>query len=264
MLMEVKNQIYAIYLSIKYAFQRELLNKFTFLSNIIFMIINNACFIIQWVILYSIKDEVGGYSFKQVLLLWGVASFTFGISRFFFKEAFNLTDTINNGKLDNYLVQPKSVLISSITSSIEVSAIGDMLYGIVMIIVFGFTLKNVLLFLLCGICGALIIVSISIIFSSLSFWFGKTEIISETVNSLMINFSVYPEGIFTGIIRVMFYTILPLGITTYLPVRIISDFKFIYLLYLIIGTIIFVLLAFFVFYRGLRKYSSTNLMNARV
>ena len=150
--MEVKNQIYAIYLSIKYAFQRELLNKFTFLSNIIFMIINNACFIIQWVILYSIKDEVGGYSFKQVLLLWGVASFTFGISRFFFKEAFNLTDTINNGKLDNYLVQPKSVLISSITSSIEVSAIGDMLYGIVMIIVFGFTLKNVLLFLLCGIC----------------------------------------------------------------------------------------------------------------
>ena len=262
--MEVKNQIYAIYLSIKYAFQRELLNKFTFLSNIIFMIINNACFIIQWVILYSIKDEVGGYSFKQVLLLWGVASFTFGISRFFFKEAFNLTDTINNGKLDNYLVQPKSVLISSITSSIEVSAIGDMLYGIVMIIVFGFTLKNVLLFLLCGICGALIIVSISIIFSSLSFWFGKTEIISETVNSLMINFSVYPEGIFTGIIRVMFYTILPLGITTYLPVRIISDFKFIYLLYLIIGTIIFVLLAFFVFYRGLRKYSSTNLMNARV
>ena len=264
MLMEVKNQIYAIYLSIKYAFQRELLNKFTFLSNIIFMIINNACFIIQWVILYSIKDEVGGYSFKQVLLLWGVASFTFGISRFFFKEAFNLTDTINNGKLDNYLVQPKSVLISSITSSIEVSAIGDMLYGIIMIIVFGFTLKNVLLFLLCGICGALIIVSISIIFSSLSFWFGKTEIISETVNSLMINFSVYPEGIFTGIIRVMFYTILPLGITTYLPVRIISDFKFIYLLYLIIGTIIFVLLAFFVFYRGLRKYSSTNLMNARV
>ena len=264
MLMEVKNQIYAIYLSIKYAFQRELLNKFTFLSNIIFMIINNACFIIQWVILYSIKDEVGGYSFKQVLLLWGVASFTFGISRFFFKEAFNLTDTINNGKLDNYLVQPKSVLISSITSSIEVSAIGDMLYGIVMIIVFGFTLKNVLLFLLCGICGALIIVSISIIFSSLSFWFGKTEIISETVNSLMINFSVYPEGIFTGIIRVMFYTILPLGITTYLPVRIISDFKFIYLLYLIIGTIIFVLLAFLVFYRGLRKYSSTNLMNARV
>ena len=80
----------------------------------------------------------------------------------------------------------------------------------------------------------------------------------------MINFSVYPEGIFTGIIRVMFYTILPLGITTYLPVRIISDFKFIYLLYLIIGTIIFVLLAFLVFYRGLRKYSSTNLMNARV
>ena len=88
MLMEVKSQLYATYLSIKYALQRELLNKVTFISNIIFMIINNGSFIIQWIILYSLRDDVGGYSFKQVLLLWGITSFTFGISRFFFKEAF--------------------------------------------------------------------------------------------------------------------------------------------------------------------------------
>ena len=116
MLMEVKSQLYATYLSIKYALQRELLNKVTFISNIIFMIINNGSFIIQWIILYSLRDDVGGYSFKQVLLLWGITSFTFGISRFFFKEAFQLTETINNGKLDNYLVQPKNVLISCITA----------------------------------------------------------------------------------------------------------------------------------------------------
>ena len=70
MLTEVKSQLYATYLSIKYALQRELLNKVTFISNIIFMIINNGSFIIQWIILYSLRDDVGGYSFKQVLLLW--------------------------------------------------------------------------------------------------------------------------------------------------------------------------------------------------
>ena len=50
MLMEVKSQLYTTYLSIKYALQRELLNKVTFISNIIFMIINNGSFIIQWLI----------------------------------------------------------------------------------------------------------------------------------------------------------------------------------------------------------------------
>ena len=45
MLMEAKNQIRVTYQSMKYALQREMLNKVTFVSNIIFMILNNACFI---------------------------------------------------------------------------------------------------------------------------------------------------------------------------------------------------------------------------
>ena len=70
MLTEAKNQLKISILSIKYAIMREMLNKVTFLSNIFFMILNNASFIIQWIILYSIKDNVGGYTLKQVYLLW--------------------------------------------------------------------------------------------------------------------------------------------------------------------------------------------------
>ncbi len=264
MLMEVKNQIKATFLSIKYAIQRELLNKFTFISNVIFMIINNGCFIVQWVILYSIKDDVGGYTFKQVLLLWGIAALTFGISRFLFKTSFSLSEVINSGKLDNYLIQPKNVLISCITSSVEISALGDIIYGLIMITLFGLSIKNVILFIFCGICGALVLSSISIIFSSLSFWFGRTEIITNTVNSLMLNFATYPEGIFNGIIKYMFYTIIPLGVTTYIPVQLITNFTLDNFLLIIIYTIFFVTLAFIIFYKGLKRYSSTNLMNARV
>ena len=264
MLTEVKNQIKVTCQSIKYALQREMLNKVTFISNIFFMIINNACFIVQWVILYSLKDDVGGYTFKQVLLLWGMAALTYGISRFFFIESFDLSDTINTGKLDNYLVQPKNVLISCITSSVHVSALGDIIYGLIMLVLFVLSLKTFLLFLFCGVMGSFVIVSISIIFSSLAFWFGKTEMIANTVNSLMTNFATYPEGIFKGIIKILFYTILPLGITTYVPVQLVSNFEIKYLIFIVLGTIIFVSLAFLVFYKGLKRYSSTNLMNARV
>ena len=118
MLTAAKNQIKVSLVTIKYALMREMLNKVTFLTNIIFMILNNACFIVQWIILYSIKDNVGGYTFKQILLLWGIAAGTYGISRFFFKNAFHLSETINNGKLDSYLVQPKNVLISSVLSNL--------------------------------------------------------------------------------------------------------------------------------------------------
>lgn len=264
MLTEVKNQLRVTGQSIKYALQREMLNKVTFFSNIFFMIINNACFIVQWIILYSLKDEIGGYSFKQVLLLWGMAALVYGISRFFFKESFDLFEIINSGKLDNYLVQPKNILIQCITSSVEVSAIGDMIYGFIMLVLFGLSIKSFFLFIFCGICGALVVVSISVIFSSLAFWFGRTEMVANTVNSLMINFATYPEGIFKGVIKLLFYTILPLGLTTYVPVQLISNFNLIYLLYITMGTIVFIAIAFIMFYKGLKRYSSTNLMNARV
>ena len=73
MLMEVKKELKVISLSIKYAIMREALNKVSFITNILFMILNNACFIVQWIILYSVKDNIGGYTLNKVLLLWALA-----------------------------------------------------------------------------------------------------------------------------------------------------------------------------------------------
>lgn len=264
MLTEVKNQLRISFLSVKYAIQREMLNKMTFISNVVFMILNNFCFIIQWLILYSLKSEVGGYSLKQVYLLWGLAAGTYGVARFFFIDAFNLPTIINSGKLDVYLIQPKNVLLSCITSSVEVSALGDLIYGFIMLLIYGFSIQNLLLFMIFIVCGGLILVSISIIFSSLSFWFGKVDIIANNVNSMMTNFATYPEGIFKGVVKIMFYTILPIGFVNYLPVKILTDFNFFYLLIVILVAILLLIIAFIVFYKGLRKYSSSNLMNVRM
>ena len=52
MLTAVKNQLKVNLLSVKYSLMREMLNKTTFLMNVIFMILNNACFIVQWIILF--------------------------------------------------------------------------------------------------------------------------------------------------------------------------------------------------------------------
>ena len=264
MLTEVKSQFKVTLLSIKYALMREMLNKVSFFSNIIFMILNNASFIIQWVVIYSIKSDVGGYALKDIILLWGMAAFTYGLSRFFFKKAFNLSDTITNGKLDAFLVQPKDVLLSCITSEVEVSAIGDILYGIIMLFIYGFTVKNMAIFLLLGTCGGLIVTSISVIFSSLSFWFRKADMIDDTANSLMVSFATYPDGIFKGAAKILLYTIVPVGIANYMPVNAIRSFDIYNFFIVIVFAITLVALSYVVFNRGLRRYSSSNLMISRI
>ena len=98
------------------------------------MILNDATFIVQWLVLFGIKEDFGGYTFNNVLVLWALAATTFGFSRLFFYKAFELPDLIINGKLDSFLVQPKNVLISVITSDTSISAIGDILYGFIVVL----------------------------------------------------------------------------------------------------------------------------------
>jgi len=264
MLMEVKNQIKVMILSIKYAVMREMLNKVTFLSNVIFMILNNASFIIQWLVLYSLRENVGGYTFNQVLMLWGIASGTFGFAHFFFKKAYYLSDTIINGKLDSYLVQPKNVLISCITSDVSPSALGDLIYGYIVVFLSGITISKFILYTFFVISGGIIMVDIAIILGSLSFYISKSDMIADTGNNLMIYFATYPDGIFKGFVKMILFTLIPIGITTYIPVWILTKFNMIYFVGVIAFTICITIFAFLIFYRGLKRYSSSNLMVAKI
>ena len=264
MLTAAKNQLKISILSIKYAIMREMLNKVTFLSNIFFMILNNACFIIQWIILYSIKDNIGGYSIKQVYILWGIAAGTYGVAHFFFKSAFSLSETINNGKLDSYLVQPKNVLLTAITTDVEPSALGDILYGYIMLFLSGITISKFILFTILSILGGITLTSISIILGSLSFWFLKTDMITSTHHSLMTSFATYPEGIFKGIVKIILFTIVPVGLVNYIPIRLLTEFNIYLFTIVFLITVFSTILSYTIFSNGLKKYSSSNLMIARI
>lgn len=264
MLQEVKNQLKVTMLTIKYGLMREMINKTSFIMNIVFMILNNASFIIQWVVIYSLREDVGGYTFNQVLLLWAIAASTYGFSHFFSKKSFYLSDIITNGKLDSFLVQPKNVLISAITTDVEVSAIGDILYGYIVLAISSVTITKFLLFTMFSITGAIVITDIAVMLGSLSFWFGKSDMIADTGNGLMVNFATYPDGIFKGVTRVLLLTVIPVGLTTYFPVWIMTEFNLLLTLIILGVTIALTALTFAVFYRGLRRYSSSNLMMSKI
>ncbi len=264
MLTVVKNQWKVTKMSIKYALMREMLNKVSFISNILFMVLNNSCMIVQWIVLFSLRSDMGGYTFKQVLLLWGMAASVYGVSHFFFKKAFSLAETINNGKLDAYIVQPKNILLATITSDIEVSALGDMLFGIIVYFIYGFDIRTFILFILFSITGGLIVTAISVILNSLSFWFNNSDMIADVGNSLMTNFATYPDGIFKGITKWLLFTIVPVGIANYIPVKVLIEFNPGLLVINILVCCLLIVLAYCVFYSGLKRYSSSNLMSARI
>ncbi len=174
MLTEAKNNIKIMILSIRYNLIKCMENRISFMTSIIFMILNNASFIIQWITIFSIKESIGNYTLNDVMLFWAISSGTFGLTHTIFNGASKISKYIEEGKLDSYLVLPKNVLCSIITSSLEPSAIGDLLYGYIALIIFNFSIKNIILFTILIIFGSLIYTNFLIIYNSLLFKFIRS------------------------------------------------------------------------------------------
>lgn len=263
MLMEVKNQIRIVLLSVKYNLMREMTNQVTFLMNVGFMVLNNATFIIQWLLIFHLIKDIGGYMMEDIMLLWGLSAGSYGLSHIFFQQAYSLPWLVMNGKLDSYLVQPKNVLLGIISSGTNASAIGDLIYGYLVLILFKFSIRNLLLFTLFSILGALIMTAFAVIAGSLSFWLVKSDMLQENLLGILILVSTYPDTIFKEVVRLLLYLVVPAGFMIYLPMRIILHYNPIYLLAVVGFTAFILLFAFFIFYQGLKRYTSSNLMIAR-
>ena len=80
----------------------------------------------------------------------------------------------------------------------------------------------------------------------------------------MLNIATYPDGIFKGVAKILLFTIVPVGIVNYLPVRIISEFNIFLFIIVIFVTLLLIIIAFYIFFKGLKRYSSSNLMIARI
>ena len=263
MLTAVKNEFRVLMQTFKYNIMREMVNRGTFLLSTVMMILNDASFIIQWIILFTVKDNYGGYDMSSVMLLWGLAASSFGLASMFFHNAMFLSDYIVEGKLDSLLVQPKNVLLASISQKCEASAFGDLIYGYIMLFISGFTFKKFLLFTFFSITGCILITAFRVIVHSSSFFFGKIDLFVDNVAGWITQFSTYPD-IFRGIVKVLLYTVVPIALCAYLPISIMNEFNLKLFLGVIGGTIIFIILAIFIFYKGLKRYSSSNLFSARI
>ena len=264
MLTAVKNQMRVCLLSVKYNIMREMVNKVTFLTNICFMLLNNATFLVQWFILLRLREDVGGYTMREIMLLWGLTATSFGLSHILFARVFSLSELIIKGKLDSFLVQPKNVLVSVLTSSTDISAIGDFLYGVVIVCIRRPGVGGFFLFLLFAVTGAVIFTSFALLLGSLSFWFVRMDMVQNQMVMNVVSFATYPDGIFNGVTRFLLYFVIPAGMTVWHPVHMLVRFEA-GMLFTVLGYAGgLTALAVAVFYKGLKRYASGNLMEARL
>ena len=228
-----------------------------FVMQVVFMLLNNATFFVFWWALMHQVSALRGWRLGDIQLLFGVVAAGFGLAVTVAGGVRYLGRFIEEGDLDTLLTQPRSVLVYALGVRSQPSGFGDLLSGMLFIAWSGqVSWRMVPIVLAVILASALVFVACGIVFFSLAFWLGRVETLARQLWELLITFSLYPEPLFGGMIRLALFTILPAGFVGYLPARVVHAPSLLHVSLLAVGAGTYLALAVLVFDRGLRRYAS--------
>lgn len=238
--------------------------RVSFLTQVIFMFLNDIMLLFFWWILFQRFDNIAGWQQQDVFLLYAVSAGTYGVAYTIFGNAGRLSNIIAEGQLDYYLALPKDVWLNVLISRSLASTIGDFFFGVVMCLaMFGLSAK-VLAAVLFMLIAAVILTSAVTIVHSMTFYLGNAEQIAGVFSEALLSFSLYPISLFSLSLRVILYTAIPAAFVSFIPVTLIKQFSL--PLFLVFAGVAAgsVWLSRRVFYSGLKRYESGNLMAPRM
>lgn len=229
------------------------------------MVINNASFIFFWWIAFGqVGESIGGYTFHDVMFIWGLCSSAFGLAQIVFGNNGHITRMIVTGDLDTYLTQPVDPLFSMLCSRTALSAWGDLAYGVILFIGSGQGLSALPIFCVAVVTGALLMTATNVMLHAMTFFLGDASALGSMTLDFLITFSIYPLGIYPLFMRVLMYTVIPAAFITHVPLKIARDFSAAQTLLLLGFTFAYCAAAWLLFQRGLKRYESGNLIRTRV
>ena len=213
-----------LYLSFLSASLKEMLiYRLDCIAGMISQIVTQLVSIIFVWITFQNTDNLVGWNFEQILLLYGVTLISIGLVDFCFDALYDIGPKyIREGDFDKILLRPIHPLISIIGASKDFTAFGYFGLGLFLTISMLVKLAIPITFLLIlkivffSIIGTAIIGAINTIFSIASFWTYKSNEVIWTFFR-MYTFTQYPINIYNGFIKFLITYILPFSFVAYYP-----------------------------------------------
>lgn len=239
--------------------------RVAFLSQAIGMMVNDFMYFVIWIIFFDRFNDVRGWGLSDMYVTYGVLASSFGLVSLFFGNAFNLSDIISKGRLDYYLSFPRPVLLHAVASRMIASGMGDFSYGFISYALSGhFTWDGLARFLLATLLAAVVFAAFLILIQSLAFWLGIMSNLSALALNAMLTFGIYPITLFDNYAKLILFTLIPAALMGAVPAEFIRTFTWQTLAQLLVGAIVFLLVAIAVFRLGLRRYESGSAIQVEV
>lgn len=229
---------------------------------------NLANLMLIWIILEKF-NALAAWSLYEVVLLYAIWLMSQGINALFFWNMLGLENYIVDGSFDQYLIRPMNPFLQFIAREVNFMGFGDIVLGVSIFIIsynrlhLSWSATQFLWLFIIVLSGTAILASIYIIFSSVSFWTGRSKSLLRIGLRFQQFGQRYPLDIFGQWYKVFVSFFFPIAFVNYYPLAgLLSKPNAVnmpILAYLSpFVAIILVLLAIIVWHFGINSYGSTG------
>lgn len=260
MIKEIKFAFYAIKKNIQSSTEL----RTSFLMNVIGMAINNIAFVFLWVYFVKSVGIIGGWTTYDIIGLNGFNAVSFGITMSIFMGIKKTPEYVSSGAFDRFMLSPKNLILRIATSAFSPSAVGDLIFGLICLSIYGFLIHITLLQVIFGIIlvifSSIIFFSMSLMINALSFYFTDASSFTDSVFQLFFTPTLFHGGAFQGAMRFIFTFLLPSLLIAAIPVETIKNISLHGLVIVGVLSFIWLFISIKIFNRSVRKYESSNFM----
>ncbi len=236
-----------------------------------FLIGASSTFVVQAAGLFSIwaimriVPNVVGWSFDQVLLLYGMVTLARSFEHMFADNLWTLgRHHIRDGSFDRFLVRPINPLFHLFADRFNHDGIGNFIIGLVVVIrsslalQIEWNLEKVVCMVLAALGGGLIFIALNLITCVSAFWIIDSTPITLGVHEWH-EFARYPLSMYSSNIKNALTFIIPYGLVSYYPALFVlgRDSSFLAFASPFMGVGL-MLLGYALWNVGLRRYGSTG------
>jgi len=197
-----------------------LVYKLDFLIGLVSMLLNNAMRFLLLFFIFSMVDSIKGWSFDQMLFLYGFSTTVTGIWHCFFINTISLPHYVRSGEFDRFLLRPANLLFQMTIDSLDEDGWGELLLGVILTLVaytrLGLPLWKIPLLAPMAASGVLVVTAISLLLSAACF-VSLGGVPMMDLMSKMFEFTKYPVNIFSQGLKVVLSCLIPLGFVAYYP-----------------------------------------------
>lgn len=238
-----------------------------FWSSFVGVLLMNGANIAQIGILSWRFSTIGTWTAGELMFLFGIFMTCYSVYSILFYRIEEMEYEIVTGEFDRYLLRPMSPFLQLIGRELRYIGGCDMLMGVMLMVVGygmvrpGWGMRQFLLLPVFILSGSVIITSVKLMLSSITFWVTRAGALHGILRELLTLVQKYPISIFHVGFRLLVTALVPIAFLNYYPAAYLlgkAEAPGMAALLAPLVALLFAVAASLLWRTGLRRYASTG------